>query len=109
MFFVLLDWLPFLASTLRFCQCALHAHLHTHTQTRANTNKRAQPTNAEHLRSVNDMGIVLVALADGKVQLVHSFYNVRFIPRKETLDLLVLVWFSFLSINDYYFVIIESI
>lgn len=35
-----------------------------------------QATNAEHLRSVNDMGIVLVALAEGKVQLVHSFYNV---------------------------------
>lgn len=58
-----------------------------------------QATNAEHLRSVNDMGIVLVALAEGKVQLVHSFYNVSQISYRFIMILLFFfssrIWFWF--------------
>ena len=35
-----------------------------------------QASNADHLRAVYDMGITMVSLGDGKVQLLHSFYNV---------------------------------
>lgn len=35
-----------------------------------------QASNADHLRTVYDMGITMVALGEGKVQLLHSFYNV---------------------------------
>lgn len=35
-----------------------------------------QASNAEHLKSVLDMGITMVTLGEGKVQLLHSFYNV---------------------------------
>lgn len=35
-----------------------------------------QSSNADHLRTVYDMGISMVSLGDGKVQLMHSFYNV---------------------------------
>lgn len=35
-----------------------------------------QANNAEHLRSVYDMGITMVSMGDGKVRLLHSFYNV---------------------------------
>lgn len=35
-----------------------------------------QASNADHMRSVYDMGITMVSLGDGKVQLLHSFYNV---------------------------------
>ncbi|XP_037911039.1 ER degradation-enhancing alpha-mannosidase-like protein 3 isoform X2 [Hermetia illucens] len=34
-----------------------------------------QANNAEHLRSVYDMGITMVSMGDGKVRLLHSFYN----------------------------------
>lgn len=36
-----------------------------------------QASNADHLRSVYDMGITMVALGEGKVQLLHSFYNAK--------------------------------
>lgn len=35
-----------------------------------------QASNADHLRTVYDMGITMVSLGEGKVQLLHSFYNV---------------------------------
>lgn len=34
-------------------------------------------SNAEHRRSVSDMGITMISVGDGKVQLMHSFYNVN--------------------------------
>lgn len=46
----------------------------------SNTNRlRAsdfQASNSDHLRKVFDMGITMVSLGNGKVQLLHSFYNV---------------------------------
>ncbi|XP_037037470.1 ER degradation-enhancing alpha-mannosidase-like protein 3 [Bradysia coprophila] len=36
-----------------------------------------QSSNADHLRTVYDMGISMVSLGDGKVQLMHSFYNAK--------------------------------
>ncbi|KAJ6634826.1 ER degradation-enhancing alpha-mannosidase-like protein 3 [Pseudolycoriella hygida] len=36
-----------------------------------------QSSNADHLRMVYDMGISMVSLGDGKVQLMHSFYNAK--------------------------------
>lgn len=36
-----------------------------------------QASNADHLRTVYDMGITMVSLGDGKVQLLHSFYNAK--------------------------------
>lgn len=38
-----------------------------------------QASNADHMRSVYDMGITMVSLGDGKVQLLHSFYNVSIV------------------------------
>lgn len=35
-------------------------------------------SNAEHRRSVSDMGITMISVGDGKVQLMHSFYNVLY-------------------------------
>lgn len=37
-----------------------------------------QASNTEHLRSIFEMGITMVALGDGKVRLFHSFYNVSY-------------------------------
>lgn len=34
-------------------------------------------SNAEHRRSVSDMGITMISVGDGKVQLMHSFYNAK--------------------------------
>lgn len=49
----------------------------------SNTNRlRAtdfQASNSDHLRKVFDMGITMVSLGNGKVQLLHSFYNVSII------------------------------
>lgn len=46
----------------------------------SNTNRlRAaefQASNADHLRALFDMGVTMVSLGNGKVQLLHSFYNV---------------------------------
>lgn len=36
-----------------------------------------QASNADHLRTVYDMGITMVALGEGRVQLLHSFYNAK--------------------------------
>ncbi|XP_018782733.1 PREDICTED: ER degradation-enhancing alpha-mannosidase-like protein 3 isoform X1 [Bactrocera latifrons] len=36
-----------------------------------------QASNADHLRSIYDMGITMVSLGDGKVRLFHSFYNAK--------------------------------
>ncbi|XP_055639386.1 ER degradation-enhancing alpha-mannosidase-like protein 3 [Toxorhynchites rutilus septentrionalis] len=36
-----------------------------------------QASNADHLRTVHDMGITMVSLGEGKVQLLHSFYNAK--------------------------------
>lgn len=36
-----------------------------------------QASNADHLRTVYDMGITMVALGEGKVQLLHSFHNAK--------------------------------
>uniref|UniRef100_U5ES93 alpha-1,2-Mannosidase n=1 Tax=Corethrella appendiculata TaxID=1370023 RepID=U5ES93_9DIPT len=36
-----------------------------------------QASNADHLRTVYDMGITMVSLGEGKVQLLHSFYNAK--------------------------------
>lgn len=36
-----------------------------------------QASNADHLRAVYDMGITMVSLGEGKVQLLHSFYNAK--------------------------------
>ncbi|KAL9924688.1 LOW QUALITY PROTEIN: ER degradation-enhancing alpha-mannosidase-like protein 3 [Glossina fuscipes] len=36
-----------------------------------------QASNADHLRTVYDMGITMVSLGDGKVRLFHSFYNAK--------------------------------
>lgn len=36
-----------------------------------------QASNADHLRTVYDMGITMVSLGDGKVQLLHNFYNAK--------------------------------
>lgn len=36
-----------------------------------------QANNADHLRAVYDMGITMVSLGDGKVRLLHSFYNAK--------------------------------
>lgn len=38
-----------------------------------------QANNADHLRTVYDMGISMVSLGDKKVQLLHSFYDVSWI------------------------------
>lgn len=38
-----------------------------------------QANNADHLRALFDMGVTMVSLGNGKVQLLHSFYNVRFL------------------------------
>jgi ER degradation enhancer, mannosidase alpha-like 3 len=35
-----------------------------------------QANNADHLRALFDMGVTMVSLGNGKVQLLHSFYNV---------------------------------
>lgn len=35
-----------------------------------------QASNADHRRTVSDMGITMISVGDGKVQLMHSFYNV---------------------------------
>lgn len=35
-----------------------------------------QASNADHLRALFDMGVTMVSLGNGKVQLLHSFYNV---------------------------------
>lgn len=47
----------------------------------SNTNRlRAaefQASNSDHLRTLFDMGVTMVSLGNGKVQLLHSFYNVR--------------------------------
>lgn len=49
----------------------------------SNTNRlRAsdfQASNSDHLRKVFDMGITMVSLGNGKVQLLHSFYNVSWV------------------------------
>lgn len=45
----------------------------------ANNRLRAsefQANNADHLRALFDMGVTIVSLGNGKVQLLHSFYNV---------------------------------
>lgn len=45
-------------------------------------------SNADHRRSVSDMGITMVSVGDGKVQLMHSFYNVnhfRFLTFKNSI------------------------
>lgn len=34
-------------------------------------------SNADHRQSVSDMGITMISVGDGKVQLMHSFYNVN--------------------------------
>ncbi|XP_055308120.1 ER degradation-enhancing alpha-mannosidase-like protein 3 isoform X2 [Sitodiplosis mosellana] len=34
-------------------------------------------SNADHRRSVSDMGITMISVGDGKVQLMHSFYNAK--------------------------------
>uniref|UniRef100_A0A6B2EDQ8 alpha-1,2-Mannosidase n=1 Tax=Phlebotomus kandelakii TaxID=1109342 RepID=A0A6B2EDQ8_9DIPT len=49
---------------------------------RVSSNKRLraqdfQVSNADHLRTVYDMGITMVSLGEGKVQLLHSFYNAK--------------------------------
>ncbi|XP_058445795.1 ER degradation-enhancing alpha-mannosidase-like protein 3 [Malaya genurostris] len=36
-----------------------------------------QASNADHLRTVYDMGITMVSLGEGKVHLLHSFYNAK--------------------------------
>ncbi|EAT46150.1 AAEL002645-PA [Aedes aegypti] len=36
-----------------------------------------QASNADHLRTVYDMGITMVSLGEGKVQLLHSFFNAK--------------------------------
>ncbi|XP_058820118.1 ER degradation-enhancing alpha-mannosidase-like protein 3 [Topomyia yanbarensis] len=36
-----------------------------------------QASNADHLRTVYDMGITMVSLGEGKVQLLHTFYNAK--------------------------------
>lgn len=35
-----------------------------------------QSSNEEHMKLVNDMGITVATLADGRVQLLHTFSNV---------------------------------
>ncbi|CRL00773.1 CLUMA_CG014027, isoform A [Clunio marinus] len=36
-----------------------------------------QASNADHLRTLFDMGVTMVSLGNGKVQLLHSFYNAK--------------------------------
>uniref|UniRef100_A0A1S4GZW9 alpha-1,2-Mannosidase n=2 Tax=Anopheles gambiae TaxID=7165 RepID=A0A1S4GZW9_ANOGA len=36
-----------------------------------------QASNTDHLRTVYDMGITMVSLGEGKVQLLHSFHNAK--------------------------------
>lgn len=36
-----------------------------------------QSNNEDHLKLVKDMGITIIALSDGRVQLLHTFANVR--------------------------------
>jgi mannosidase alpha-like ER degradation enhancer 3 len=36
-----------------------------------------QSSNEHHLKLVRDMGITIVSLSDGRVQLLHNFANVR--------------------------------
>ena len=36
-----------------------------------------QSNNEAHLKLVKDMGITIIALTDGRVQLLHTFANVR--------------------------------
>ena len=36
-----------------------------------------QSNNDAHLKLVKDMGITIIALSDGRVQLLHTFANVR--------------------------------
>ena len=37
-----------------------------------------QSTNDEHMRILKDMGITMVSLADGRVQLLHTSVNVSY-------------------------------
>jgi ER degradation enhancer, mannosidase alpha-like 3 len=56
-----------------------------------------QASNQDHLRTVYDMGITMVALADGKVQLLHSFYNVSYKNECQSLRFkLLFVFFIYL-------------
>lgn len=63
----------------------------------SNTNRlRAaefQASNADHLRALFDMGVTMVSLGNGKVQLLHSFYNVsRLCIPRASVDLIYFLY-----------------